>query len=128
MSPAGSQRPDGQKMVVEGNLEAKMLEAQVESLMSKVKATEQLLEQLRGENEILKQRINEKEPTSNQNARDMRGGRGRRHGGEAGTSGTKMIANEVIKTGSSGNGTAGRTAGVTNDGPIDGNVEGRRND
>ena len=40
-------------MVVEGNLEANMLEAQVESLMSKVKAMEQQMEQLRGENEML---------------------------------------------------------------------------
>ena len=60
-SPAGEQRQVGQEIVVEGNLETKMLEAQVESLMSKIKAMEQHMEQLRGENEMLKQRINDKE-------------------------------------------------------------------
>ena len=59
---------------------------------------------------------------------DMMGGRGRRHVGEAGRSGTKRITNGIIKKGSSGNGTAGRTDGVTNDGPTEGNGEGLRND
>ena len=63
-----------QDMAVEENLETKMLEAQVESLMTKIKAMEQQMEQLRGDNDKLKQRINEKESSKYQKGWEGHGG------------------------------------------------------